>query len=244
MLRHAVIVACNDAYGSTSTSVQLFLKDISLEEAQQPIQFLGFVSLFTTPASDCVVAFKLHLFLIYKYDECKDCTMIQAMVTETYLYGMFAPERLIQVLQLLQSALVNTTHIRIDCLQEAGDETLCTLQYLGFSSQHVSTCKTPKIKPDCFFRRSLIDLTVCTNRILWARFGCFLSMPEEMSDDKHGALLNFVCSIVSSLLFNQIDSEPSIGLKMNAKGSLQPVIKKWLARDHPETSTMSITPRC
>ena len=73
------------------------------------------------------------------------------MVTETRLYGTSAPERLIQVLQVLQSALVNATHIRIEGLQEAGDETLRTLQYSGFSSQHVSTCKTPKNKPDYFF---------------------------------------------------------------------------------------------
>ncbi len=58
-----------------------------------------------------------------------------------------------------------------------------------------------------------------------------------MTDEKHGALLNFVCSIVSSLLFNQIDLEPLIGLPMNNEGSLKPKIKKllaWLACNHPE----------
>ena len=227
MLRHAVIGACNEAYGSTSTSVPSFLKDVSLEEAQQPIQFLGFVSLFTTPASDRVVAFKLHSFLIYKYDERKDCTIIEAMVTETHLYGTSAPERLMQVLQLLQSSFVNTTHIRFEGMQEAGDETLFALQCLGFSSEHVSTRKTPKNKPDCFYRRSLMDITVCTNRILWVRFGSLMSLPEEMADEGKIALLNFACSIVSSLLFNQIDAEPSIGLKLNDKG-LRAKVEKWL----------------
>ena len=52
-------------------------------------------------------------------------------------------------------------------------------------------------------------------------------MPEEMTDEGHMALLNFVCSIVSSLLFNQIDAEPSIGLKLNDVG-LRAMFEKWL----------------
>ena len=227
MLRHAVIGAYNEANGSPSTSVPSFLKDVSLEEAQQPIQFLGLVSLFTTPASDRVVAFKLHSFLIYKYDERKECTIIEAMVTETHLYGTSAPERLMQVLQLLQSSFVNTTHIRFEGMQEVENETLLTLQYLGFSSEHVSTRKTPKNKPDCFYRRSLMYITVCTNRILWVRFGSLVSIPEEITDEGHLGLVNFMCSIVSSILFNQIDSEPSIGLKMDVKGS-RGTFEKWL----------------
>ena len=81
--------------------------------------------------------------------------------------------------------------------------------------------------------RALMDLTLCTNHILWVWFGCFLSMPREMTDDRHMALLNFVCSIVSCILLKPIDSEPSIGLAMNVKGSLKPMIKEWLA-DHSE----------
>ena len=55
-----------------------------------------------------------------------------------------------------------------------------------------------------------------------------------MTDEKHGALLNFVCSIGSSVSLNQIDSEPLIGLQMNVQDSLKLLIKKWLAYDHPE----------
>ena len=58
-------------------------------------------------------------------------------------------------------------------------------------------------------------------------------MPEEVTDDKHYALLNFVCSIVSSLLLRPIDAEPSIGLSMNIEGSLKPMIQEWLS-DHDE----------
>jgi hypothetical protein len=147
----------HDAYGSASTSIPSFLKDVSLEQCQNPIQFMGIVLLFTTELSDRVVASKLYLFLVYKYDECKGCcTMIKAMVTEAHLYGTCASERLIQVLQCLQSKLVKTTHIRFEGLQDAGDETLRALQYLGFSSQFISTRRTPKNKPGCFFLRSFI----------------------------------------------------------------------------------------
>ncbi len=63
-----------------------------------------------------------------------------------------------------------------------------------------------------------------------------LSMLGEMTDEKHMALLNFLCSIVSSVLLNQIDSEPLIGLPMNVEGSLKPLMKEWLAKDHPEAN--------
>ena len=46
------------------------------------------------------------------------------MVTEAHLYGTCAPERLIQVLQLIQIELVKMTHICFKGLQDAGDETL------------------------------------------------------------------------------------------------------------------------
>ncbi len=58
-------------------------------------------------------------------------------------------------------------------------------------------------------------------------------MPGEMTDEKHMVHLNFVCSIVSSLLLRPIDAEPSIELAMNIEGSLKPMIQEWLA-DLPE----------
>ena len=54
-----------------------------------------------------------------------------------------------------------------------------------------------------------------------------MSIPEEITDEGHLGLVNFMCSIVSSILFNQIDSEPSIGLKMDVKGS-RGTFEKWL----------------
>jgi hypothetical protein len=55
-------------------------------ETPHKLQFLGLVSLFTAQSSDCVIAFKLHSFVVYDYDEKKSFTNIQALVTETHLY--------------------------------------------------------------------------------------------------------------------------------------------------------------
>ena len=38
-------------------------------EAPHKIQFLGLVSLFTAQSPDRVIAFKLHTFVVYDYDE-------------------------------------------------------------------------------------------------------------------------------------------------------------------------------
>ncbi len=75
-------------------------------ETPHKVQFLGLVLSFTVQSSDCVIAFKLHSFVVYDYDEDSSFTNIQALVTETHLYGSSAHERLIQILQLVQCEMV------------------------------------------------------------------------------------------------------------------------------------------
>ena len=75
-------------------------------KAPQKLQFLGLVSLFTAQSSDRVIAFKLQSFVVYDYDENTSFTNIQALVTETHLYGSLAPERLLQILQLVRGQMV------------------------------------------------------------------------------------------------------------------------------------------
>ena len=58
-------------------------------------------------------------------------------------------------------------------------------------------------------------------------------MPGEVTYDKHYLLLNFTCSIVSSILLKPIDVEPLIGLPMNEEGLIKPLIQNWCA-DHME----------
>jgi hypothetical protein len=69
--------------------------------------------LFTDQSSDRVIAFKLHNFVVYEYDENSSFTNIQALVTETHLYGSLAPERLLQILQLVQGEMVKSHHIHV-----------------------------------------------------------------------------------------------------------------------------------
>ena len=45
------------------------------------------------------------VFAVYDYDEDSSFTNIQALVTETHLYGSLAPERLLQILQLVQGQM-------------------------------------------------------------------------------------------------------------------------------------------
>jgi hypothetical protein len=74
MLQKALIVAWNVANGEKDKSKipDMFVKNQSKNienETPHKLQFLGLVSLFTSQSSDCVIAFKLHSFVVYDYDE-------------------------------------------------------------------------------------------------------------------------------------------------------------------------------
>ena len=83
-------------------------------KALHKLQFLGLVSLFTAQSSDFVTAFKLRSFDVYDYDEDSCFTNIQALVTEKHLYGSLAPERLLQILQLIQGKMVKSHRIHVE----------------------------------------------------------------------------------------------------------------------------------
>jgi hypothetical protein len=107
MLQKSLIVAWNVSTGEKDKSKipALFVKNQSKNiENVSPhkLQFLGFVSLFTAQSSDRVIAFKLHSFVVYDYDEKQKLTNIQALISETNLYGSLVPEQLMQILQLVQ----------------------------------------------------------------------------------------------------------------------------------------------
>ncbi len=85
MLLKAIIVAWNEANGKKDKSKipALFVKNQSKNienETPHKLQFLGLVSLFTAQLSDCVIAFKLHSFVLYDYDEDSSFTNIQALL--------------------------------------------------------------------------------------------------------------------------------------------------------------------
>ena len=138
MLQQAIIVAWNEANGKKDNSKipAMFIKnEIGKNENETPhkLQFIGLVSLFTAQSSDCVIAFKLHSFVIY-YDYDKDSyfTNIQALVTETHLYQSSAPERLLQIRQLVQGQMVKSHRIHVGSTKHLPKQTLLDFQYLGF----------------------------------------------------------------------------------------------------------------
>ncbi len=118
MLQQAIIVALNEANGKKDNSKipTLFIKnEIRNNKNKTPhkLQFLGLVSFFTAQSSDRVIAFKLHSFVIYDYDKDSFFTNIQALDTETHLYGSLAPDRLLQILQLVQGQMVKSHCIHV-----------------------------------------------------------------------------------------------------------------------------------
>ena len=118
MLQQAIIVAWNEANGKKDKSkipvmfVKNQIRNIK-NEAPHKLQLLGLVSLFTAQSSDCVIAFKLHSFVVHDYDEDSSFTNIQALVTKTHLYGSSAPKRLLQILQLVQGEMVKSHRIHV-----------------------------------------------------------------------------------------------------------------------------------
>jgi hypothetical protein len=86
MLQKALTVAWNEANGKTDkcTLPALFVRNQirnNKNETPHKLQFLGLVSLFTAQSSDRVIAFKLHSFVVYDYDEKTSFTKIQALIT-------------------------------------------------------------------------------------------------------------------------------------------------------------------
>ena len=137
MLQQAIIVAWNEANGKKDNSKipALFVKNQITNiknETLHKLQFLGLVSLFTAQSSDRVIAFKLHSFVVYDYDEDSSFTNIQALVTETHLYRSLAPEKLLQILQLVQGQMVKSQHIHVRMATNLPKQTLLAFQYLGF----------------------------------------------------------------------------------------------------------------
>ena len=139
------------------------------------LQFLGLVSLFTAQLSDRVIAFKLHSFVVYDYDEDSSFTNIQALVTETHLYGSLAPERLLQILQLVQGQMVKSHRIHVGPTTNLPKQTLLAFQYLGFVTS--SSCKTDDELKVNLNRIDVLKLSKSTNRMLWVKFGFSINFP-------------------------------------------------------------------
>ncbi len=221
MLQKAIIVAWNEANGKKNKSKipALFVKNQirnTKNETPHRLQFLGLVSLFTAQPSDQVIAFKLHSFVVYDYDEDSYLTNIQAFVTETQLYGSLEPERLLQILQLVQVQMVQSHRIHLRPSTNLPKQTFLAFQYLGFVTS--SSSNSDDESEVALSRNDVLKLTKPTNRMLWGKFGSSINFPGEVTDEKvYLPLQKFTNKIVSDMLLREIDQEPSIGVPPDDK---------------------------
>jgi hypothetical protein len=236
MLQKAIIVAWNEASNEKdiSTIPVLFVKNQirnNKNETPHKLQFLGLVSLFTAQSSDRVIAFKLHSFVAYDYDEKESITNIQALITEANLYGSSAPERLMQILQLVQGQMVESHRIQVIATKrQLPAQSLLAFQYLGFETSSSSNSKDEE--EVILTRIDVLKLTKCTNRMLWGKFGFSIKFPGEVTDVKfYDPIRKFTNKIVSDMLLREIDHAPSICVAVDVDHWINSPIESYLNND-------------
>jgi hypothetical protein len=235
MLQKALTVAWNEANGEKekSTLPELFVQNQIRNiknETPHKLQFLGIVSLFTAKSSDRVIAFKLHSFVVYDYDEKESITNIQAIITEANLYGSSAPERLMQILQLVQGQMVESHRIQVIATKrQLPAQSLLAFQYLGFETSSSSNSKDEE--EVILTRIDVLKLTKSTYRMLWGKLGFSIKFPGVVTDDKiYNPIQKFTNKIVSDMLLRKIDEEPSFGVSIDIdhwiNGPIEDLLKK------------------
>ncbi len=233
MLQKALIVSWNVATGKNNKSKipALFVKNQSKNienETPHKLQFLGLVSLFTAQSSDRVIAFKLYSFVVYDYDEKNSLTNIQALITKANLYGSSAPERLMQILQLVQGQMVKSHGI---CVRATNlpSQTMFAFQYLGFVK---SLSRNTEVILTCI---DVLKLTKCTNRIIWGKFGLSIIFPREVTDEKfYHSIRKFTNKIVSDMSLRDFDEKPILSAALEIDAWITDPIESFLktAKQH------------
>jgi hypothetical protein len=239
MLQKALIVAWNVANGKKDKSKipALFEKNQSINienETPHKLQFLGLVSLFTAQLSDRVIAFKLHSFFVYDYDEKSAFTNIQALISEANLYGSLAPDRLLQILQLVQGQMVNSQRIHVKA-SNLPTPTMLAYQYLGFVTSPSSNTEVNLTRID------VLKLTKCTNRIIWGKFGFSINFPGEVTDDKlYHPIRKFTNKIVSDMLLRDFDEKPSLSAAVAIETWINDPIESFLKTSEEDNTIHDI----
>ena len=96
----------------------------------------------------------------------------QALITKANLYESSAPEKLMQILQLVQGQMVKSHRIHARAINLPA-QTMLALQYLRFVTSSSSNTEVILTRID------VLKLTKCTNRIIWGKFGFSINFPEK-----------------------------------------------------------------
>ncbi len=183
------------------------LKSTKPSKEKNPLQFLGFVSLFQTKSGSKVSAFIIHSFVMYRFDSKTKATQVKLLMCQADLAYSSIQERLLQIVQLIQGELVASSRLVLVPDFILPSQVVAAYKHSGFSTLPNESNPERTI----LTRKTVIKMTHFTNRSLWARFGRYLSLPSET--DAEGPS-NFVVRIFGHLLLRPIDHNASINMRV------------------------------
>jgi len=213
MLRKAVIAAYTlavnneERYRNVPEWLSLIESARSKVGKSCHIKFLGLVSLFESKSGNKIVAFRLHCFLLYLGNEKTKSTRVHLLLSEQRLSATSAPERMLQILQLIQSDLFESTAVTIKPEFTMSEDLVQTYVHLGFSKETSSKNKDVTI----LAKKLPIIIPKFTNRVMWGRYGKYLCPREEYSDG-YESVIQLQCRLVSQLLLRKVDPASAIGI--------------------------------
>ncbi len=130
------------------------------------------MSLFQSKSELKVFAFHMHSFLLYNFNPITKQTHLHLLLTQKELIFSSIQERLMQILQLLQGKLTSSAELSIDLTYLAMDQDLFkSYQILGFTKMVG--------KESIHLKNRIIQLSCFTNRLLWAPYGIYISLPSQ-----------------------------------------------------------------
>ena len=146
------------------------------------------------------------------------------------MYGSSAPERLMQILQLVQGQMVESHCINVRPGTKLPKQSILAFQYLGFvTSSSSNTDDEPEVIFSCI---DVLKLTKSANRMLWGKFGFSINFPGDVTDEKvYYPLQKFTNNFFSDMLLQEIDQVPSIGVPPDDKNWMNEPIDNFLKND-------------
>jgi hypothetical protein len=99
------------------------------------IQFLRLVSLYQNKLGTSVIAFWLHSFVLYSYNDQAQSTRVHLLIGDNQVIQSSAPERILQILQMIQGEQVNSCSLTIEPDFVVMDNLADVYSKLGFYSK-------------------------------------------------------------------------------------------------------------